>query len=661
MDIMKRTLKIKPLVIIFLIVLGVAVAAICGAFNSKPASAAAVDDNYQFDKISVDITVNKDKTFQVCETLEVNFLRSGINTGIIRDIQRVSKTTRVIDGKKKNGGSFIAYLSDVSASFDGGYCKVTQSLYNNGEFHSVKMQQPSDYIDAGVHTFVLSYVYDMHDDKIRGYDDFTFDVLGYAMAFTSEFNAKITFPEDADLSNVTYRTNDKSAWAPSEEAGEYARVEGNVIYIHANPQSARVGYTVQVIWQDGYLTAHKTFYWYYAVFAAIAFAAIISVAVLVARGIPKKPVETVEFYPPEDMPVMRFASIWKRGAKNKHVAALILKWAGMGVITLTADGSSDCTLKANLDPDVKYGEGMKLSDRVVKTAKKPFDTEAEEEYFNVLFSGIGGEGFTFSTADFKVFTNYKQKKLLYDAAERLVSEGDTKPAVAACDRKKQRTAVLFIGLVPTVAVIIYYCILNASAFPLFFLIFMVAGNIPIVNLNNFKIVIPIIFPVAFYGLTFGAFAFIFGLTAYDYCGLLYIAPVVWALGAFVLRFLMPDKRTPQVMSDYGKMRGFKNFLLKAELPRIQVLFDDDPFYFAEILPYCYIMDISDKVQKRFAALNIPVPEYMAQGVNLHVITASISHSCSAGAPRSVSFGGGGGGGHGGSSGGGGGGGGSRGC
>lgn len=102
---MKKSLKIKPLLIICLTVLGVAAAVICCVFNSKPASAASVDDNYRFDKISVDIIVNKDKTFAVTETLEVDFSESGVNTGIIRDIQRVSKTTRIIDGKKKNGGS----------------------------------------------------------------------------------------------------------------------------------------------------------------------------------------------------------------------------------------------------------------------------------------------------------------------------------------------------------------------------------------------------------------------------------------------------------------------------------------------------------------------------------------------------------------------------
>ena len=433
------------------------------------------------------------------------------------------------------------------------------------------------------------------------------------------------------------------------------------IYIHANPQDSHKGYTVQVILPDGYFTAQKTFHWYYIVFAVVAFAAIVVAAVIFIKcAIRKKPVETVEFYPPEGMPVMRFASIWKMGADSKHVPALILKWAGMGIITVEPEGAAHCILKAVVNPETEYKDGMKLSQRLVKPAKECFDTDAEEEYFNTLFSGIGGDGFTFSTWHFFANANYKQKKQLYGVSERLVEEGDTKPAVAVKSNSKARTALLFICLIPTVMAVLYQCILNSAFLPLFFLIFMVVGNIPVLNLDMMKIVIPILFPIAFYAMPFGMFYSLYGLTAYDYCGLIYIAPVVWALGVFVLRWFMPDERTPEVLSDYGKMRGFKNFLLKAELPRIQVLFDDDPFYFAEILPYCYIMGISDKVQKRFASLNIPVPEYISQGVNLHVICSSISHSNSAGAPRS-SGGGGGGGGGGGSSGGGGGGGGSRGC
>ena len=35
----------------------------------------------------------------------------------------------------------------------------------------------------------------MSDDKFSGYDDFMFDVLVYAMAFTRKFHAVIEFPE----------------------------------------------------------------------------------------------------------------------------------------------------------------------------------------------------------------------------------------------------------------------------------------------------------------------------------------------------------------------------------------------------------------------------------------------------------------------------------
>ncbi len=649
---MKTFVKRKFLILLLLII-GTVVAAVCGSF--APASAVSVNDNYRFDKISVEINVNKDKTFEVCETLEVRFLNGGINTGIIRDIQRISTTVRVVDGAQKNGGAYIAGLSNVSVTFDGGDCKVTQSLYNNSEFYSIKMQNPAGYIDEGVHTFVLNYVYDMHDDKVRGFDDFTFDVLGYAMAFTNEFNAKVTFPDDADLSNVTFRTNDKMTWTP--QTGEYGYVEGNVVYIKAFPQDENVGYTVQAILPDGYFNVQKTFYWYYVIFALIAFAGIIAVAVIIITHLPKKTIETVEFYPPEGMPVMRFASIWRMGAKRKDTSALILKWAGLGIITVTANGSRHCILKANINPEIEYKEGMELSQRLTLPAKKCFATESEELYFNTLFSGIGGDGFTFSTLQFTAHATYEQKRLLYKVAELLVLEGDTEHSVTYVSNFKYRTLVMFLSLVPTVATVIYFSILNASALPVLFLLFMVVGNLPILHFENMKMIIPIIFPIAFYGLTFGAFYFIFGLTAYDYCGLIYIAPIMWALGAFVLRFIIRDRRTPEVLSDYGKMRGFKTFLLKAELPRIQVLFDENPYYFADILPYCLIMGISDKVKKRFASLNYAVPDYIESGISVGAISSAMSRSCSAGAPRSS----GGGGGHGGSSGGGGGGGGSRGC
>ena len=68
------------------------------------------DTNYWFEELHVDIDVNEDKTFSVVESYKVGFQRGGINTGFIRDIQRISQTTRIINDEKKSGKKYLAKL-----------------------------------------------------------------------------------------------------------------------------------------------------------------------------------------------------------------------------------------------------------------------------------------------------------------------------------------------------------------------------------------------------------------------------------------------------------------------------------------------------------------------------------------------------------------------
>ncbi len=109
------------------------------------------------------------------------------------------------------------------------------------------------------------------------------------------------------------------------------------------------------------------------------------------------------------------------------------------------------------------------------------------------------------------------------------------------------------------------------------------------------------------------------------------------------------------MYEYAQMLGFKRFLLTAELPRLEKMLDDDPEYYYHIIPYCLIMGIGEKVEKRFAPLGVAAPEWTG-GISLGAFS-SFTHSLSSSSGGGSS----GGGGSGGSSGGGGGGGGSRGC
>ncbi len=64
-------------------------------------------------------------------------------------------------------------------------------------------------------------------------------------------------------------------------------------------------------------------------------------------------------------------------------------------------------------------------------------------------------------------------------------------------------------------------------------------------------------------------------------------------------------------TEYGELitarvKGFRHFLVTAEKQRLEALVVENPYYFYNILPYTYVMNVSKKWIKKFE--NIPVPE-----------------------------------------------------
>lgn len=209
----------------------------------------------------------------------------------------------------------MANLSDVKATIDGADAKITQSYYDAGQFFSVKMQKEDESFfgatdvenDTGFHDFRLSYLYDMSDDKIGGFDDFTFDVLGYETALTKSFSVTVAFPSENDASQVSVRTNEMEAWSPAE--GEGWRVEGNTLTMNARLNEKDRGYTVQVLFPDGYFQTELTHFWYYWLFAVPALGFIIAGLIIAVKYFPRKAVEPVEVVPPKGISLMRASAL----------------------------------------------------------------------------------------------------------------------------------------------------------------------------------------------------------------------------------------------------------------------------------------------------------------------------------------------------------------
>ena len=61
----------------------------------------------------------------------------------------------------------------------------------------------------------------------------------------------------------------------------------------------------------------------------------------------------------------------------------------------------------------------------------------------------------------------------------------------------------------------------------------------------------------------------------------------------------------------GQLFGLKNFIRFAEKPRLEKMVEQNPEYFYNILPYAYIMGVSDKWIKNFEGIAVPPPVWAA--------------------------------------------------
>ena len=72
-------------------------------------------------------------------------------------------------------------------------------------------------------------------------------------------------------------------------------------------------------------------------------------------------------------------------------------------------------------------------------------------------------------------------------------------------------------------------------------------------------------------------------------------------------YLIMRKRTEYGIQMLGKIKGFRNFLVVAEKEKLEALVNENPNYFYDILPYTYVLGISDKWIKQFESIAITPP------------------------------------------------------
>lgn len=93
----------------------------------------------------------------------------------------------------------------------------------------------------------------------------------------------------------------------------------------------------------------------------------------------------------------------------------------------------------------------------------------------------------------------------------------------------------------------------------------------------------------------------------DYVYLItYIFGLLCIFGLTFCLIYLP-KRTSYGNEMLGKLKGFRNFLETAEKTRLESMVMTNPTYFYDILPYAYVLGVSDKWIKQFETISLQAP------------------------------------------------------
>ena len=92
--------------------------------------------------------------------------------------------------------------------------------------------------------------------------------------------------------------------------------------------------------------------------------------------------------------------------------------------------------------------------------------------------------------------------------------------------------------------------------------------------------------------------------------------------------IMRNKLTDKGMELKGKVLGLRTFIQLAEKDKLEMLVHDDPEYFYKILPYAYVLNVTDIWSKKFESITIQPPNwYVGSGqFNYSIFIRSLSSS-----------------------------------
>lgn len=282
-----------------------------------------LSENASYDYVitSYDITANVSEDNVLSVTEKINVFFNSPRHGIYRVIQTKGNVARS-DGSDVNYSAKINSLK-ASEEFD---------TSSSGGEYTIKLGSADETI-TGAHSYEISYNYVIGEDKLKGADELYYNIIGSQWsAPINNLTFKFTMPKDFDSSKIGFSTGSYGTEGTNKVKFS---VDGKTISGYCKsviePETAL---TIRLTLPDKYFTFNYALYYTkVALIAFFPFAALLFVAIMfLIFGRDSKPVQTVEFYPPDGINSAQ-ANLWYHGtADNDGIISLLIYLADKGYI-----------------------------------------------------------------------------------------------------------------------------------------------------------------------------------------------------------------------------------------------------------------------------------------------------------------------------------------
>lgn len=599
--------------------------------GSRPAFAGS-EQGFIIDDYRVSIQVHADNSMDITEEILADF--SAKKHGIYRSIPTRLEINPSAAGGEDRVYSYGCSVENVSVT------GREWSFEDSGSSATVIKIGDPDKLVSGRQNYRISYRYVYPDDRIDDFDFIYHNILGdqwsvpiNKLSFEVKFDKAL--PETA---RENLRLYSGSRGETGNELTVYYDVSQTSVSGHAYGIQPGEAITIMSVLPDDYFRGEKSRSPVPpSVGLVIALAGAVAAMILGLRTRRRKPVTTVEFHPPENLSPAEVGTIVDETAGSKDVLSLIPWFGARGYLTVRM---IEKKVRKKTREVIELTRVKDLPDSAPEYQKKFFALLFKEGDVRVMYDLDEKFGDEFQKVTRALDMEFK--------GERKLSTGSGKSFLLSLIISLG--AALFFGFSSEISA-------TENIIPgimaLVFLGVTATGGI-VVKTGKYKITGPV-----FMGIFLAAELLCIILFCMDSCmfppAVYFAVLVICGAGSILAsRIIAPTDYKVEMM---GKLLGLKEFISVAELDRLNMLMEESPDYFYEILPYAMAFNLEEEWSKHFESIKVGDPQWLEgtddsssfSGVALcslmnSTVTAAVSSSVSSAGGGAGGGGGGGGGG-----------------